>query len=60
MENILDIKNLNKSYKDFSLKNVNFSLRPGYIKVRNFNCELSFKSWNLIYGDTALNKYKVT
>jgi ABC-2 type transport system ATP-binding protein len=31
MENILDIKNLNKSYKDFSLKNVSFSLRPGYI-----------------------------
>jgi ABC-2 type transport system ATP-binding protein len=31
MENILEIKNLNKSYKDFSLKNVNFSLKPGYI-----------------------------
>lgn len=31
MENILEIKNLNKSYKDFSLKNVSFSLKPGYI-----------------------------
>jgi ABC-2 type transport system ATP-binding protein len=31
MENILEIKNLNKSYKQFSLKNVSFSLMPGYI-----------------------------
>ena len=31
MENILEIKNLNKSYKGFSLKDVNFSLKPGFV-----------------------------
>lgn len=29
--NILEISNLSKEYKDFSLKNVNLSLAPGYI-----------------------------
>ena len=28
---ILTIKNLNKTYPTFSLKNVSFSLEPGYI-----------------------------
>lgn len=31
MENILEINNLNKSYKGFSLKNVSFSLKPGFV-----------------------------
>ncbi len=31
MENALEIKSLNKRYKDFSLKNVSFSLPEGYI-----------------------------
>lgn len=31
MQNILQIKNLNKNYKDFSLENVNFKLKRGYI-----------------------------
>lgn len=31
MENILEIKNLNKSYEGFSLKDVNFSLKPGFV-----------------------------
>ena len=31
MENALEIKSLNKRYKDFSLKNVSFSLPKGYI-----------------------------
>ncbi len=31
MENILEINNLNKCYKGFSLKNVNFSLKPGFV-----------------------------
>ena len=31
MENILEIKNLNKSYGDFALKDVSFSLPKGYI-----------------------------
>lgn len=31
MENILELKNLSKHYKEFSLKNVSFSLKPGYI-----------------------------
>ncbi|MEL7647277.1 MAG: ABC transporter ATP-binding protein [Sedimentibacter sp.] len=31
MENILEIKNLSKSYKNFKLENVNFSLEKGYI-----------------------------
>lgn len=31
MENILEIKDLCKSYDDFSLKNVSFSLPKGYI-----------------------------
>lgn len=31
MENILEIKNLRKNYKGFSLKDVNFSLERGYI-----------------------------
>ena len=31
MENILEIRHLNKAYKDFSLKDVTFSLPKGYI-----------------------------
>lgn len=31
MENILEIKNLSKSYKNFKLENVSFSLEKGYI-----------------------------
>ncbi|WP_026478811.1 ABC transporter ATP-binding protein [Alkaliphilus transvaalensis] len=31
MSNILEVKNLSKSYKEFSLKNISFSLEPGYI-----------------------------
>lgn len=31
MENILEVKNLGKKYKGFSLKNVSFSLPPGYV-----------------------------
>jgi len=31
MENLIEIKNLCKSYDGFSLKNVSFSLMPGYI-----------------------------
>lgn len=31
MENILEIKNLNKSYEDFALKDISFSLPKGYI-----------------------------
>lgn len=31
MENILEVKNLSKSYKDFKLKNVNFELPKGMI-----------------------------
>ena len=31
MENILEIKELNKSYRDFALKNVSFALPKGYI-----------------------------
>ncbi len=31
MENLIEIKNLSKSYKQFSLKNISFSLKPGYI-----------------------------
>ncbi|AOY77924.1 ABC transporter ATP-binding protein [Clostridium formicaceticum] len=31
MENILEVKNLCKSYDEFSLKGINFSLEPGYI-----------------------------
>ena len=31
MENILEVNNLNKSYKGFSLKNVSFSLKPGFV-----------------------------
>ena len=31
METILEIKNLNKAYQDFALKNVSFSLPRGYI-----------------------------
>lgn len=31
MENILEIKNLSKSYKNFKLENVNFSLEKGFI-----------------------------
>lgn len=31
MENILEVKGLNKSYNDFSLNNVNFDLERGYI-----------------------------
>lgn len=31
MENILEINNLNKCYKGFSLKNVSFSLKPGFV-----------------------------
>lgn len=31
MENILEIKNLNKSYEGFSLKDVSFSLKPGFV-----------------------------
>lgn len=31
MENILEVNNLNKNYKDFSLKNVSFQLEKGYI-----------------------------
>ena len=31
MENLLEVKNLCKSYKDFSLKNVGFALPKGFI-----------------------------
>ena len=31
MEKAFEIKNLNKAYKDFALKNVNLSLPKGYI-----------------------------
>lgn len=31
MDNILEIKNLTKSYKDFTLSNISFNLKPGYI-----------------------------
>lgn len=31
MDNILEIKNLNKSYDSFSLRNINFTLHKGYI-----------------------------
>lgn len=31
MENILEIKNLSKSYKGFSLKDVSFALKPGFV-----------------------------
>lgn len=31
MSNILELKNVNKEYKDFSLSNVSFSLEEGYI-----------------------------
>lgn len=31
MENILEVKNLNKNYKGFSLKDLNFKLERGYI-----------------------------
>ncbi len=31
MENILEIKNLSKSFKDFTLKNISFSLPKGFI-----------------------------
>lgn len=31
MNSILEVKNLNKSFKDFSLKNVSFSLSRGFI-----------------------------
>lgn len=31
MENILEIRSLNKSYRDFSIKDISFSLQPGYI-----------------------------
>ncbi|HWS30237.1 MAG TPA: ABC transporter ATP-binding protein [Clostridia bacterium] len=31
MHNILEVKNLNKSYKEFALKNVSFALPQGYI-----------------------------
>ena len=31
MSNVLEISNLNKSFGDFSLKNVSFSLPQGYI-----------------------------
>jgi len=31
MDNILEVKSLNKSYKDFTLKDINFKLEKGYI-----------------------------
>jgi ABC-2 type transport system ATP-binding protein len=31
LENILEVIGLNKSYREFSLKNISFSLKPGYI-----------------------------
>ena len=31
MENILEVKNLSKKYKDFELKNINFKLKKGMI-----------------------------
>lgn len=31
MSNILEIKNVSKSYQDFSLKNVSITLQKGYI-----------------------------
>ena len=31
MENIVEIKNLNKNYKDFSLKNISFNIKEGTI-----------------------------
>lgn len=31
MENILEVKNLSKSYKNFQLNNINFNLKKGYI-----------------------------
>lgn len=31
MENILEVRNLSKAYKDFSLKNINLTLKRGYI-----------------------------
>lgn len=31
MENILEVIGLNKSYREFSLNNISFSLKPGYI-----------------------------
>ncbi|MCT4605866.1 MAG: ABC transporter ATP-binding protein [Marinisporobacter sp.] len=31
MENILEVQNVNKSFKDFNLKNINFNLEKGYI-----------------------------
>lgn len=31
MNNLIEIKNINKTFGDFSLKNISFSLEPGYI-----------------------------
>ncbi len=31
MDKILEVKNLKKEYKDFSLENINFQLDRGYI-----------------------------
>ena len=31
MENVLEIRNVSKAYKDFALKNITFSLPKGYI-----------------------------
>ena len=31
MTNILAVKNVNKKYKDFSLKDISFELKQGYI-----------------------------
>lgn len=31
MENILEIKNINKNYKEFSLKNINFDIPKGFV-----------------------------
>ena len=33
MENILEIRNLNKSYDDFELKDVSFSIIAGKVKA---------------------------
>ena len=31
MTNILELINVSKTYQDFSLRNINLSLKPGYI-----------------------------
>lgn len=33
MTNILELINVSKTYQDFSLRNINLALKPGYIMV---------------------------